>query len=164
MKTKLAMLCYRVARWLAPFYFDYPEFTIKQMRRYRQELADEYNDYTRRQRYSTLGVYVMKRIAEVSREVSSMERDRELEAYEQVKIEIKYDESTLITRAGREKLKADPTLTRAEVMREEAKRRLFSAMVEGFAQSKEIDTQLYFREVSKDLRTIGIRLYFKHAK
>lgn len=135
------------------------------MRKYRQELAAEYQGYTQRQRYSMLGVYVIKRIAEVSREVSAMEQARALEAYEQVKIEIKYDEVELRKASAKAyKARTEGHYGWDHFAKEEAKRRLFAAMVEGFAKSREIDLHLYFREVSKELRTIGIRLYFKNGE
>lgn len=162
-RAKLALLCYRVARWLAPQLFKLPDFTVKAMREYQKELATEWVTMPAKKRYDPRGIYVQERLAAINREVDRLEL---LSAqYEEVKIEIRYDPSThVLSKEGRAKLRDDPKLSTLTVIQQEIKQQLFSAMVAGFAQSAEIDLHLYFREVNKDLTTIGIRLYFKHGQ
>lgn len=160
MKTKLALLCYRVARWLAPALFDRPD-SLDAIRRRLHVLRKEYEAMTAKQRNSAKGNYVLREVHDLQKIYRGVEAIGA--QYEQVKVEIPFDASThVLTVRDRKRLKDDPKLSTLEVIREDGKRLLFAAVVEGFANSKEIEKFLYFGKYPNGAQTIGIRLYLRH--
>lgn len=156
MKTKIALLFYRVARWLAPSLFKWPDFTIKTMGDYVRELATEYQDV--RNRYGARGIWLHDRITAAQRNLEYLKLTG---AYEELKIEIRYDPVT-VSRAVSAELKKDPRLSRQDVIAIENKRRLLEAVAAGLAQSARIDRHLYFRDLGNGERALGIKLYVRH--
>lgn len=154
------MLCYRVARWLAPALFARPD-SLEAIRHRLGVLRKQYNEMTARQRNSSRGNYTLHELHDLQRIYRGVEAIGA--QYEQVKVEIPFDPSThILTQRDRKRLKDDPTLKTLDVIREDGKRLLFAAIVEGFAKSPEVDKFLYFAKYPSGGRTIGIRLYMRH--
>lgn len=161
MKTKLALLCYRVARWLAPLLFRFPPKDITGLRMRRNELTRHYDQLVAKKRNGLEGTYVAHNIQNLTALLRATEAIGA--QYEQVKVEIAFDPSThILTQRDRKRLKDDPTLSTLGVIHEDGKRLLFAAIVEGFAKSPEVDKFLYFAKYPSGAKTIGIRLYMRH--
>lgn len=155
MRKRLALFCFRVARWLAPDYFANKLQSITEIRMRMLVLRNRFETLSAKERDGPEGRFIVS-------DLQSLEGIYKSVAdygarYELVKVEIEAPKG--LTKGGQQRvLKGEEGAT---VLHEETKRALFSAVVSGFTASAEIEKFMYFREHGK-IKTVGIRLYLKH--
>lgn len=154
MRKYLALLCYRVARWLAPDYFCNRLQSLQEIRIRIGVLRERICQLPKKRLCGREGRFIIS-------ELHSLESIYKSTAaynvqYELVKIEI-----------------AQPSILGPIVPHEytspedhfkgECKKQLFAALAGGLAKSAEIEKFMYFREYG-NFKTVGIELYLKHDK
>lgn len=159
MRKRLALLFYRVARWLAPDYFNNRLQSIAEIRARIGVLRERYCSLPARVRLGSEGRFVANELHSLEAVYKSVEAYGKRDDYEILKIEIQLPE--LLTKGGIQRVMKgeDPV----EVLAQEQKRKLFEALAAALSQSVEIENFMYRREYG-EVKVLGIRLYLKHDK
>ena len=157
MNKRIALLLYRVARWLAPEYFSNRLRTIKEMRVRIGVLRERVCSMPRRRLIGREGRFVIDELQSLEGIYKTAaayysERDQ----YQLLRIEI--PQVNKLSQSGQQRVLAGEKLTR--VIADEQKRTLFEAVAAGLAQSSEIEQHIYHSELGS-YKTVGIRLYLK---
>lgn len=137
MRKRLALLCFRVARWLAPDYFANRLQSLHEIRMRIGVLRERYCAMPAKQREGREGRFVVAELHSLESVYKSAAAHYGTR-YELVKVEVQIAET-----------------------RELSKTKLFQGMAAALAQSAEIEKFMYFREYG-EVRVAGIHLYLKH--
>jgi hypothetical protein len=156
LKRRIALLCLRMVRWLAPELLNNRLQSLNEMRQRIGFLREWLSELPGKQLQGATARMRMKELQDLESVYKSAEKFGS-QRYEMVKIEVR-KENTL-TRAGMARVRAGED--HIVVLNEERKRKLFEGVAAGLAQSAEIEKFIYFREYG-EIKTVGIHLYLKH--
>jgi hypothetical protein len=151
MRKRLALLCFRVARWLAPLFFAKDGDSLAEIRLNIGVLRGYLESMPGKARRGAEGAHVAEQLRRLESKYKAL---IEYGAYELVKIEVA--QPTIPN-----KIVPHNATSPQEHLRITAKEQLFAAVAKGLSQSAEIEKFMYFR-VHGTVKTVGIRLYLKH--